>query len=260
MDGHPPPSWRKWRLGKGWGRGPGGRGDPDRGCQRLSGYRVLAEIQGPARSSVMARGYGPGVSKSEVGSKVPWGQGLAASAFSPERRGSNFWPGRARISQDWRAPSPAAMRTPQPSVLVKSSARPWNMGCPTAHRPRSQRQPPDAIALGGSRNRRSGPACPARPIVPPGCADCSVLRFARPERCHPIKGRHPTPRPMPERRHAWPCRPITSVAPHHACQLLRYHSRFPAPFSTGLKVIILPSQTALTNLRPPLRLSSHLSH
>lgn len=125
----------------------------------FSGSRMQAEIQGPARK----QGYGSGVSKSEVGAKGPPGSGAStALASSPERRGSYFWPGWARTSHDWRMPSPAAMRAPQPSVLVTSSARPWNRGCPTAHRPRSQRLPPEAMAR---RYSGTGAAIEALPLL-----------------------------------------------------------------------------------------------
>lgn len=94
---------------------------------------------------VTTRGSGPGLSEPAIGlAQVPRGCPLGPQS-SPERHGSYFWPGRARSSQDWRAPSPAAISVPQPSVLVTSSARPWNSGCPAAHRPRSQRQPPEAM-------------------------------------------------------------------------------------------------------------------
>lgn len=46
------------------------------------------------------------------------------------------------------------MSTPQPSVLVTSSARPWNIGRPAASALRAQRQPPEAIAGTDTREQR----------------------------------------------------------------------------------------------------------
>lgn len=135
----------------------------------LSDSRMHAGFKGPAEESGHRLGVTPvgpvqGSPNLRSGSKVPQGQGPAAPAYSPERRGSNFWPGRARISQDWRMPSPAAMRTPLPRVLVTSSARPWNRGCPATNSPRSQRQPPGAIVHGDQE-----PARRATPRVPTNC-------------------------------------------------------------------------------------------
>lgn len=84
-----------------------------------------------------------------------WGSGSFADlSGSPERRALNLCPGRARTSQAWRAPSPAAMSTPHPSVLVTSSARPWNSGSPAASALRAQRQLPGAIAGTDTREQR----------------------------------------------------------------------------------------------------------
>lgn len=79
---------------------------------------------------------------------------FAHRSRSPERRALNLCPGRARTSQACRAPSPAAISTPQPSVLVTSRARPWNSGRPAASALRAQRQPPEAIAATDTREPR----------------------------------------------------------------------------------------------------------
>lgn len=49
------------------------------------------------------------------------------------------------------------MSTPQPSVLVTSSARPWNSGRPAASAFRAQRQPPGAIAADGDTRKPRPP-------------------------------------------------------------------------------------------------------
>lgn len=125
-------------------------------------------------------------------------------ACSPDRRGSNACPGRARISQAWRAPSPAAMSAPQPSVLVKSSARPWNSGRPAAHSMRTQ---PGAMA--SAEPARTGPPRAGRPIG--GQGEAGAPAHARrspkagqsagreqPER-PPTPVNHPKTRPTPGR-------------------------------------------------------------
>lgn len=99
--------------------------------------------------------------RSRMTDRSLWGSvSFADRSRSPERRALNLCSGRARTSQACRAPSPVAMSTPQPSVLVTSSARPWNRGRPAASALRAQRQPPAAIAATDTRKPRqpeSGP-------------------------------------------------------------------------------------------------------
>lgn len=96
-----------------------------------------------------------------------WGSvSFADRSRSPERRALNLCSGRARTSQACRAPSPVAMSTPQPSVLVTSSARPWNSGRPAASALRAQRQPPAAIAATDTRKPRQPESRPRANHMP----------------------------------------------------------------------------------------------
>lgn len=128
-----------------------------------------------------------------------WGSvSFADRSRSPERRALNLCSGRARTSQACRAPSPVAMSTPQPSVLVTSSARPWNSGRPAASALRAQRQPPAAIAAidtkkaaGEPAARQSHAAPKNRPIQNGPIEDCKAP---------PLEGNDQSPSSVAARR------------------------------------------------------------
>lgn len=84
--------------------------------------------------------------------------------WSPYLSAAGRTSGRAaRISQVWRAPSPAAMRNAASQGIATSNARPWN---------RADRQPKGRAASAsrrtassaGHRNWHTGPPRPCRPI------------------------------------------------------------------------------------------------
>lgn len=106
----------------------------------------VPEVQEGAHAAAHREHAGWGHRESGAPSWLPPGPQRDDTSRSPERRALNRCPGRARTSQACRAPSPAAMSVPQPSVLVTSSARPRNSGRPAASTLRAQRQPPEAIA------------------------------------------------------------------------------------------------------------------